>query len=249
MAGKATSLFVSKHLKSTPQKQRARGLLQILKSVSGQQGNYYACSKRIPETLYGVPFPHEHGHDLFHSALADTYTRRLLLFSLYGFFRRSSTQDGLALDPKNNGLEASLAAAKEAQETDRRERWRQAALERESEEERRKMQNAAKAKAKSEAAEAAAAAAGTAETNASGDPLSSFFSELEGEREKAPPLKAERILHDEYTNQDLGTPQEQMDRLLQHNYKWKNLNAFEALQLGHDATVEDIKQRYHIYLL
>ena len=70
-----------------------------------------------------------------------------------------------------------------------------------------------------------------------------FFSELQGERNNAPPQKVERVLHEKYTEQDLGTPKEQMDRLLQHNYKWKNLNAFDALQLGHDATVEDIKQR------
>lgn len=154
----------------------------------------------------------------------------------------SRTQAGLAIDPNNGGLQSSLAAAKEAQETDRRERWRLAAVERDIEEERLKKQDALKAKAKSEAADAKAnAARGSAETTASGDPLSSFFTELQGE--KAPPKKVERVLHEKYTNQDMGTPKEQMDRLLQHNYKWKNLNAFEALQLGQDATVEDIKQR------
>lgn len=154
-----------------------------------------------------------------------------------------STQAGLALDPKNGGLEASLAATKEAQEVDRRERWRQAAVERDTEEERLKMRDAAKARAQSEAAEAKATAAeGKSKTNATGDPLSFFFSELEEPRGREP-QKVERVLNDKYTNQELGSPKEQMDRLLQHNYKWKNLNAFEALQLGADATVEDIKQR------
>lgn len=140
-------------------------------------------------------------------------------------------------------MQSSLAAAKEAQETDRRERWRLAAVERGIEEERLKKQDALKAKAKAEVADAKAhAASGVADTAASGDPLSSFFSELQGEN-KAPPKKVERVLHDKYTNQEMGSPREQMDRLLQHNYKWKNLNAFEALQLGQDATVEDIKQR------
>ncbi|CAM9153819.1 unnamed protein product [Laminaria digitata] len=108
------------------------------------------------------------------------------------------------------------------------------------------MRDAAKARAKAEAAEAKAAGAepGAGETNAAGDPLSSFFSELQGERENAAPQKVERVLHEKYTEQELGTPQEQMDRLLQHNYKWKNLNCFDTLQLGQDATVEDIKQRY-----
>ncbi|CBJ26302.1 Heat shock protein 40 like protein [Ectocarpus siliculosus] len=155
---------------------------------------------------------------------------------------------GLAIDPNNAGLESSLAAAKEAQETDRRERWRQAAIERDIEEERLKKKDALKAKAKAEAAEAAEAKAAAAveagEGTASGDPLSSFFSEIQGEQKSVPAKKVERVLHDKYTNQDMGTPKEQMDRLLQHNYKWKNLNAFETLQLGQDATVEDIKQRY-----
>lgn len=162
--------------------------------------------------------------------------------------RRLPIQAGLVIDPKNSGLEASLAATKEAQEVDRRERWRRAAGERDAEKERLKMRDAAKARAseaKAEASEAkaGAVAASAGETNAAGDPLSSFFSELQGERNNAPPQKVERVLHEKYTEQDLGTPKEQMDRLLQHNYKWKNLNAFDALQLGHDATFEDIKQR------
>lgn len=154
------------------------------------------------------------------------------------------TQAGLIVDPKNDGLKSSLAAAKEGQEIDRRERWRQAAIERDAEEERLRERAAAKARAKTEATDVnAGAGTGAGEIRASGDSLSSFFSELQDEKEKAPPLKVERVLHEKYTTQDLGTPKEQMDRLLQHNYKWKNLNAFETLQLESDATVEDIKQR------
>lgn len=166
-------------------------------------------------------------------------------------FDRWSTpiQAGLALDPRSSALAASLAAAKEAQENERRERWRLAALERDAEEERRKQQHAAKARAKVEAAESAGSKTNSAPTagkepEVSADPLSSFFSEIEGDKDKAPPAKVERVLNDKYTTQELGTPKEQMDRLLQQNYKWKNLNAFDALQLGGDATVEDIKQRY-----
>lgn len=141
-------------------------------------------------------------------------------------------------------MESSLAVAKEAQETQRRERWRQAAVERDLEEERLKKRDAMKARKKAEAIGATGGATASAdETKASGDPLSSFFSDLQGEQKKAPSQKVERVLHDKYTNQKLGTPNEQMDRLLQHNFKWKNLNAFEVLQLGQDATVEDIKQR------
>lgn len=170
-------------------------------------------------------------------------------FTCFFAFWRIHAQAGLAIDPNNGGLESSLTVAKEAAETDRRERWRKAGLERAAEDERLKKQDALKAKAKADAAAdaAKAGAAGgggsAAATDASGDPLSSFFTEIQGEESKPPPKKVERVLHDKYTNQELGTPKEQMDRLLQHNYKWKNLNAFETLQLGPDATVEDIKQR------
>lgn len=121
-------------------------------------------------------------------------------------------------------------------------------MERDAEEERLKQQDAAKARAKANAA-APTSKVGSAhtdkkESNVFADPLSSFFSEIQGEKDNAPPPKVERVLTDKYTNQELGTPQEQMDRLLEQNYKWKNLNAFDTLQLGADATVEDIKQRY-----
>lgn len=154
-------------------------------------------------------------------------------------------QAGLALDPGNNGLESSLAQAKEGQEAERRERWRQAALEREAQEEKLKTQDAAKAKEKVATAEANARSHATPlEPASSADPLSSFLSEIQGEKNTSPRPQVERILNDKYTNQELGNPRDQMDRLLQHNYKWKNLNAFETLQLGTDATVEDLKQRY-----
>lgn len=136
--------------------------------------------------------------------------------------------------------------AKEGQETERRERWRQAALERDAEEERLKAQDAAKAREKGEAAKGEAvnsADAAVGGTEVSGDPLSSFFSEIKCDKDNTHPPKVERLLNEKYSDQELGTPQEQMDRLLQHNFKWKNLNAFETLQLGADATVEDIKQR------
>lgn len=107
------------------------------------------------------------------------------------------------------------------------------------------MQDAAKAKEKVATAEAKARSHVTPlEPESSADPLSSFLSDIQGEKNTSPRPQVERILNDKYTNQELGNPRDQMDRLLQHNYKWKNLNAFEALQLGTDATVEDVKQRY-----
>lgn len=166
--------------------------------------------------------------------------------SLSTIYRR---QAGLALDPGNAGLQASLAATREAQEIERREQWKQAALERDAQEEKLKAQDAAKARAKAAAAEAkAGSSAATTEAALPADPLSSFLADIQGEKDAPPPPKVEKVLNDKYTNQELGTPQEQMDRLLQQNYKWKNLNAFETLQLGADATVEDIKQRCQTWI-
>ncbi|CAM9155146.1 unnamed protein product [Choristocarpus tenellus] len=152
-----------------------------------------------------------------------------------------SLQAGLKLDPSNSSLEEGITAAKEGQEVERRARWHQAAAEREAEEERIKIADAMKAKVKG-GGEGGTSNGSQAEEN--GDPLSSFLTEIKGDRDNAAPPKVERVMNDKYTNQNLGKPKEQMDRLLQSNYKWKNLNCFDVLQLGTDATVEDIKQRY-----
>jgi curved DNA-binding protein CbpA len=42
----------------------------------------------------------------------------------------------------------------------------------------------------------------------------------------------------------LGTVEAQIDRLLQTNYEWKNLNPFYVLQLPHTASEDDISKRY-----
>ncbi len=75
------------------------------------------------------------------------------------------------------------------------------------------------------------------------DLLGDFFGEIDAtttevvnEREVKP--------QDKYTNQDLGTGNSQIDRLLQTNYKWKNLNPFEVMMLDVDANPEDVKLRY-----
>lgn len=49
---------------------------------------------------------------------------------------------------------------------------------------------------------------------------------------------------DKYASQDLGTPMSQYQRLTQNNYAWRNLNPYCVMQLGIDATEEDVKQRY-----
>jgi hypothetical protein len=81
------------------------------------------------------------------------------------------------------------------------------------------------------------------------DLLSSFFSEVEGqknetEKETDRVIADETFIHEKYTNQDLGDKKEQYERIMGKNYQWRNLNPYFVLQLGIDATEEDIKQRY-----
>lgn len=79
------------------------------------------------------------------------------------------------------------------------------------------------------------------------DLLSSFLSDVSNQEvsrvEEKQALLREQQLTEKYSNQDLGTPAEQHARLTCKNYFWKNLNPYEVLQLGTDATVEDIKYR------
>lgn len=80
------------------------------------------------------------------------------------------------------------------------------------------------------------------------DALASFFSEVSS----APSLaKSEAVggesrisqLTKKYVDQDLGNALDQHARLTSGNYKWRNLNPYEVLQLDIDANVEDIKYR------
>lgn len=83
------------------------------------------------------------------------------------------------------------------------------------------------------------------------DVLAGFFSELceeAKEKERLKELKnneaREQKLTEKYTLQDLGTGKSQYERLTQKNYVWKNQNPYLVMQLGIDATEEDIKYRY-----
>ncbi|KAL7443760.1 hypothetical protein ACHAXM_009043 [Skeletonema potamos] len=82
------------------------------------------------------------------------------------------------------------------------------------------------------------------------DLLDDFFSEVEKATEK-PSNKPDNDSGEEPTNRiktqlnDLGTSQSQIDRLLQVNYEWKNLNPFYVLDIPH--TIDDdsiISARY-----
>ena len=54
----------------------------------------------------------------------------------------------------------------------------------------------------------------------------------------------ETVLTEKYSSQDLGDGKSQVERLLGRHYEWRNLNPYAVLQLGADATEEDIKMRY-----
>jgi len=82
-------------------------------------------------------------------------------------------------------------------------------------------------------------------TNITDDPeLSNFFAEIIQDTPDQESTKKEKILTSKYQEQDLGTSEEQISRLLQPYYEWRNLNPYDVLMLDVDATEEDIRQRY-----
>lgn len=77
------------------------------------------------------------------------------------------------------------------------------------------------------------------------DLLSGFFSDVQGKEATEPVfVKDETFMHEKYTNEDLGDKKKQYERIMAKNYEWRNLNPYFVLQLGIDATEEDIKQRW-----
>lgn len=76
------------------------------------------------------------------------------------------------------------------------------------------------------------------------DLLSGFFTDVQGkEPVETKPIRDETFMHEKYTNEDLGDKKKQYERIMEKNYEWRNLNPYFVLQLGIDATEEDIKQR------
>lgn len=80
------------------------------------------------------------------------------------------------------------------------------------------------------------------------DLLNDFFQEVEEVTKKPkeggepePPAPTNNVKNEKVI---LGTAQEQMDRLLQSNYEWRNLNPYYVMQLPHTATDDDVARRY-----
>eukprot|EP01038_Epipyxis_sp_PR26KG_P005820 gene5820-8026_t len=81
------------------------------------------------------------------------------------------------------------------------------------------------------------------------DILAGFFNEISSSTNKTEEKiiiseKPKNLTTEKYTNQDLGTSESNLKRLLGPHYQWRNLNPYEVLQLGIDATDDDIKNRY-----
>jgi DnaJ family protein C protein 8 len=82
-----------------------------------------------------------------------------------------------------------------------------------------------------------------------GDELDDFFNEVEEAAQEVVLAKVEEgkpLATNAIKNQkrNLGTSVQQIDRLLQENYKWRNLNPFFVLDLDHVANKDDISRRY-----
>ena len=177
---------------------------------------------------------------------------------------------GLKLDASNTALWSSLSACQEAFDKDKQQRFAEASIERQQEEERLRKLDEAKQKQIEQPSEqelenqrlsdflseingssssgtpsAPSSSAGPTAARAEADLLSGFFSEVTTAQDtiKAAATGPTKI-ESKYANQELGDAKYQFDRLTQKNYEWRNLNPFYVMQLGTDATDEDIRQRY-----
>lgn len=80
------------------------------------------------------------------------------------------------------------------------------------------------------------------------DLLNDFFDDVEEvvakKKEKVENPQPEATNAIKKQREALGTSHDQMERLLQPNFEWRNLNSFYVLQLESNATEEDISRRY-----
>jgi len=83
------------------------------------------------------------------------------------------------------------------------------------------------------------------------DDLDDFFNDVEEAAQEVTKAKEEEALEQpkatnkiKYTKKDLGSAEFQIERLLEPNYEWRNLNPFYVLSVTPDATNDDISRRY-----
>lgn len=164
---------------------------------------------------------------------------------------------GIELEPNNQALWAALKACEEASKADKAARCQAAAVERAAEEARLRRRNEVREEIFKDKAEDMLndflAEVSAPEGVAEDDLLASFLSDVSATAAPSVPalpsaLAAEEetgaVLTAKYAAQDLGSGQQQVERLLGRHAEWRNLNPFTVLQLDSDATEEDVKLRY-----
>eukprot|EP00606_Chrysophyceae_sp_TOSAG23-5_P000930 GSChrysophyteH2.ASY1.ANO1.1287.1 assembled CDS len=160
-------------------------------------------------------------------------------------------KNGLKLEPENSSLKDALHNCLEAQEVDKQNRHKKAAEERRIEEEPVGVAGADTLGSASSTSTSGPTQGDNADNDDESDLLGGFFDSVEeavqeeGKKEAEEKRSTKKGEYNEkYLQQELGTGMEQYTRLTAKNYEFRNLNPFTVLQLGTDATEEDIKQRY-----
>ena len=100
---------------------------------------------------------------------------------------------------------------------------------------------------KKQTAEAAATPGEEEEQGGEDDLLNGFFEDVEEVTKKQKEGGDTKLVATNNVKNEkvaLGTAQEQIERLLQPNYEWRNLNPFYVLKLPHTATEDDVARRY-----
>jgi hypothetical protein len=175
---------------------------------------------------------------------------------------------GIELDPNNHALWAALKKCQESKESDQKIRFAAAALEREAEERMLKRRDELKAevvnqKRQQEEAEKEEDLLAGFLSEVVPEPvqvpieaddddlLAGFFNEVTSkpstvtnDANDSTVEPETKELTEKYSNQDLGDGRAQCARILGRHWEWRNLNPYYVLQLGVDATDEDIKLRY-----
>jgi tetratricopeptide (TPR) repeat protein len=171
-------------------------------------------------------------------------------------------ENGLKIDGNDESLWILLRKCQELLLIETKKKEEEERIQQEKDEELRKKQEELKKKQEEETSTANVTA------NSEDDLLAGFFGEITQtvEVKKQKELKekelkekfidnyqnkvsnetesSHKILTSKYTEQDLGNGNEQVERLTGRHHEWKNLNPYYVLQLGTDATEEDITYRY-----
>ncbi|KAI9914985.1 hypothetical protein PsorP6_008607 [Peronosclerospora sorghi] len=151
---------------------------------------------------------------------------------------RATYTEGLRLDPNNSSLlkasEEAYAAGLAHSKMLKEQKLRQEKEQGKAAEQERLKQQQGRVKQEQEQKKA----------NDEDALLAEFMSEVQELEENANLIKKDTKKEKKKKLVDFGTSDGQIERLLQHHYKWINLNPFRVLMLDIDASEEDMKQHY-----